>query len=112
MSARRLALWAGAVAFGLWELFAVIQWLEAGRGLERAFSYTWSRLRVDWLLLILVTDHLVIAGAVLLWAWADARDRGWPARARFLWVIAFIALGTPALLGYLAERETPRPTRP
>jgi hypothetical protein len=67
---------------------------------------------VDWFLLILVSDHLVIAAAVLLWVWTDARRRRWSARARVLWVALFIALGTPALLGYLAERETPRPTPP
>ena len=111
VSARRLVLWAGALAFALWELAAAIMWIEAAGGLERAISYTWARLRVDWLLLILLTDHLVIAGAALVWVWLDAGRRAWPVGARLGWALLFVALGTPALLGYLAERETPRRSR-
>ena len=112
MSGRRLMLWAGAAAFALWELYAVIRWIGAAGSLGWALSETWSRLRADWFLLIVVTDHLVVAGAALVWAWLDARRRAWSAGARLLWGVLFVALGTPALLGYLAERETPRPTPP
>ena len=112
MSGRRLALWAGALAFALWELVAVVRWIGSAGSFEWAISYTWSRLRSDWLLLILLTDHLVIAASAMLWVWLDARRRAWSVAARLVWCVLFVALGTPALLGYLAERETPRPGGP
>jgi hypothetical protein len=106
-SVRRAVPWAGALAFALWELVAVRRWVVGAGGVGAAVAETWARLRSDWFLLIVVTDHLVIAGAVLLWVWADARRRGWPVAGRLAWVAAFIGLGTPALLGYVAERGGP-----
>jgi hypothetical protein len=44
-----------------------------------------------------------------LWAGAIA---GWSVGFCAVWTVLFIALGTPALLGYLGERETPRPSPP
>jgi hypothetical protein len=93
------------MAFALWELVAAVRWVGGAGGLEPAFTGTWSRVRSDWFLLILVTDHLVIAGTVLVWVWLDAGRRGWSAAARLAWTIAYVATGSPALLGYLAERR-------
>jgi len=103
----RLLLWAGAIAFGVWELAAVLLWIGDAGSLAGAGAHSWERLRADWFLLIVVTDHLVIAGVALLWVLSDAGRRGWPAWMRLAWVAAFVGLGTPALLGYLAQR---RPT--
>jgi hypothetical protein len=103
---RRALLWAGAIAFFLWEIYAATHWIIEGRGLANAASLTWDRVRHDWFLLILVTDHAVIAGTALVWILIDARRlRGWSMAECVAYAIAYIALGSPALLGYLAERR-------
>jgi hypothetical protein len=102
------ALWAGALAFAGGELAGVLRWVAAAGSLDAAAGRTWAGVRSDWFLQIVVIDHLAIAGAALLWVWADAGRRGWSVQQRLAWVAAFVALGTPALLGYLAER--PRQT--
>ena len=106
---RRMLLWAGALGFALFELVAVLRWLAVAGSLSLAVAQMWVRLGADWFLLIVVADHLVIAGTVLLWVWMDARRRGWPTGRRLAWTVAFIALGTPALLGYIAERTEAEP---
>jgi hypothetical protein len=104
---RRALLWAGAIAFFLWELYAAAHWIMEGGGLGNAISVTWDRIRHDWFLLILVTDHAVIAGTALIWILIDARRvRGWSVAECVAYTIAYIALGSPALLGYLAERRS------
>jgi len=103
----RLFLWAGAIGFGAWELAAVLHWIRDAGSSGSAGAQTWERLRSDWFLLIVVTDHLVIAGVALLWVLIDAGRRGWSVWMRLAWIAAFVGLGTPALLGYLAQR---RPT--
>ncbi len=105
---RRILLWVGALAFAGWELVGVLLWVGAAGSLGVASAQTWERLRSDWYLLIVVTDHLVIAGVVLLWVWGDMGQRGWSLRIRLAWLAALIALGTPTLLVYLAERPLAR----
>jgi hypothetical protein len=103
---RRALLWAGAIAFFLWEAYAATRWIVEGGGFENPVSLTWDRVRHDWFLLILVTDHAVIAGTALIWILIDARRlRGWSVAECVAYAIAYIALGSPALLGYLAERR-------
>jgi hypothetical protein len=104
----RLLLWAGAIAFGVWELAAVILWIGDAASIASAGTHTWERLSADWFLLVVVTDHLVIAAVALLWVLVDARRRGQPLWMRLAWVVAFVGLGTPALLGYLAQRASAR----
>ena len=108
MSSLRLLLWAGAIAFGVWELAAVLLWIRDAGSIGSAGVHTWERLHADWFLLIVVTDHLIIAGVALLWVLVDAGRRGWPVWMRLAWVVAFVGLGTPALLGYLAQRAAAR----
>jgi hypothetical protein len=104
---RRALLWAGAIAFALWEAYAATRWIVEGGGFGNAVSLTWDRIRHDWFLLILVTDHAVIAGTALVWILIDARRlRGWSVAECVAYAIAYIALGSPALLGYLAERRS------
>lgn len=105
---RRILLWAGAFTFAAWELVGVLLWVSAAGSLGVARDQTWARLRSDWYLLIVVTDHLVIAGVVLLWVWGDMVRRGWSLPTRIAWLVVLIALGTPTLLAYLAERPVPR----
>ncbi len=105
---RRILLWVGALAFAGWELVGVLLWVAAAGSLGVASGQTWARLRSDWYLLIVVTDHLVIAGVVLLWVWGDMGRRGWSLGARLAWLVVLIALGTPTLLAYLAERPAIR----
>ena len=101
----RLLLWAGAIAFAVWEVAAVLLWVRDPGSIGSAGAHTWERLRADWFLLIVVSDHLVIAGVALVWVLIDAGRRGWSVWMRLAWVVAFAGLGTPALLGYLAQRR-------
>ena len=101
---RRALLWAGAIVFLLWEAYAAATWIAQGGGLAGAASLTWQRVRDDWFLLILVSDHAVIAGTALVWILVDAREHGWSVGKCVAYAVAYIALGSPALLGYLAER--------
>jgi hypothetical protein len=99
---------AGLIVLGLlflvWELYAFVHWLQHTGGLGQGFRHLWDRLRSDWMALIVVSDHLVIAGTVLVALLIDATRTGWPASRRALLAIAFVGLGSPALLFYLAWR--------
>lgn len=53
---------------------------------------------------IVVSDHLVIAGSVLVAVWIDAGRLDWGTGRRIFLAVAFIGLGSPALLAYLAWR--------
>ena len=101
---RRTLLWVGAFAFAAWELVGVMLWVRAAGSLSAARDLTWGRLWSDWYLLILVTDHLVIAAILLLWIWVDMGRRHWSLAPRLAWLVVIIALGTPGVLAYLAER--------
>lgn len=90
----------------------MLLWVGAAGSLEAALSQTWARLRSDWFMLIVITDHLVIAGVVLLWVWGDMGRRGFSSRARLAWLGTLVALGTPTLLAYIAERPPASGSRP
>ena len=100
------ALLAGALLFLLWELYAVIQWLQQAGSLGAAVDHFRRAVGSDWMALIVVSDHLVIAGSVLIALLIDAGRRGWSASRLIFLAIAFVALGTPTLLVYLAWRLT------
>jgi hypothetical protein len=100
-----------AILFLGWELVGAVQWLREADGVGAGFAHLWQALRSDWMALIVVSDHLVIAGAVLLGLWLDAGRLGWPLGRRLLLSLAFVALGSPALLAYVAWRLG-RPGRP
>jgi hypothetical protein len=93
-----------ALAFLLWELVAVVLWARESGGLRAAPAHFWRSLHSDWMVLLVVTDHLVVAGAVLVGLWLDAARAGASAARRVGLAIAFIALGSPAMLLYLAWR--------
>jgi hypothetical protein len=76
---------------------------QAG-GVGAAPGHFWDAIQADWMALIVVSDHLVIAGAVLVALWIDAARQGWPHGRRGALAAAFVALGTPTLLAYLAWR--------
>ena len=100
----RIGLLTLACAFLAWEAFGALQWvLEAG-GVGPAAREFWARLTSDWMLVIVVTDHLLLAGIVLVMMWVDAGRIGWAASRRLLLVAAFVALGSPVVLWYLARR--------
>ena len=73
-------------------------------GLYAAPGHLWDTIRSDWMALIVVSDHLVIAGTVLIALLVDAGRLGWSVAGRGALAAAFIGLGTPALLAYLAWR--------
>src|SRR3954462_1753765 len=76
VSYRRLLL-VLAFAFLVWELIAVILWVRQSGGLPHAPGHFWQALRSDWMALLVVSDHLVVAGTVLIALWIDARRVGW-----------------------------------
>jgi hypothetical protein len=98
------ALLAGALLFLLWELYAVIQWLQLAGSIGAAFDHFLRVVGSDWMALIVVSDHLVIAGTVLIALLIDAARQGWGASRLVLLTIAFIGLGSSTLLVYLAWR--------
>jgi hypothetical protein len=98
------ALLAGAGLFFLWEVYAAVHWVRQAGGVGAAPGHFWNAVRADWMALIVVSDHLVIAGVVLLALWIDAARRGWTHGRRCALAAAFVALGTPTLLAYLAWR--------
>jgi hypothetical protein len=100
------ALLAGALLFLLWELYAVIRWLQQAESLGAAFDHFRRAICSDWMALIVVSDHLIIAGTVLIVLLIDAARQGWSASRLIFLAVGFVALGTPALLAYLAWRLT------
>lgn len=93
-----------ALLFLLWEAYAAIRWVAEAGTLAWAFDHFWSALQSDWMAKIVVSDHLFIAGTVLVALWSDAERIDWGVWRRLALALAFIALGTPALLTYIAWR--------
>jgi hypothetical protein len=93
-----------AALFFAWEAHAAIRWVHEAGGVGHAFVHFWTTLSSDWMALIVVSDHLVIASVVLVALWLDTTRQGWLLRGRLLLAIAFVALGSPTLLVYLAWR--------
>jgi hypothetical protein len=100
----RVVLVASAFVFLVWEVYGAVRWVSQAGGIGPAFDHLWSTLAADWMALIVVSDHAVIAGAVLVALWTDAKRVGWLLGRRMLLAIAFVALGSPTLLVYLAWR--------
>jgi hypothetical protein len=96
-----------AFAFLVWELIAVILWVRQSGGLPHAPGHFWHALRSDWMALLVVSDHLLVAGTMLVALWIDAKREGWRPSGRWGLVLAFIAVGSPAMLAYLAWRLKP-----
>jgi uncharacterized membrane protein len=95
---------AGAAFFLLWELYATVRWVREAGGIGNAFDHLYRTLRSDWMAQIVVSDHLVIAATVLVTLWIDAGRFGWKTGRRIFLALAFIGLGSPTLLAYLAWR--------
>jgi hypothetical protein len=100
------ALLAGALLFLLWELYAVSHWLQQAGSLGAAFDHLRRAVGSDWMALIVVSDHLIVAGTVLIALLIDAVRQNWSASRLIFLAVGFVALGTPALLSYLAWRIT------
>ena len=100
-----------AIAFLAWEAYGAFRWVVDAGGLGAAARQFWVRLR-DWMLLLVVTDHLLLAGIALLILWLDATRRAWTLAHRTLLAVAFVALGSPVVLGYLAWRLGKAPGDP
>jgi dipeptide/tripeptide permease len=99
-----LALILGAVLFFLWEAYAAMAWVIQAGGIGPGFHQFWRAVQSDWMVRIVVSDHLVIAGVVLIGLWLDTARRRWSRKSRMLLALAFVVLGSPTLLGYLAGR--------
>ena len=98
------ALFALALLFLGWEVYGFLNWLRQTGGLSSGFNHLWQTLRTDRMALIVVADHLVIAGTVLVLMLVDAARLGWSPSRRILLAVLFVALGSPTLLVYLAWR--------
>lgn len=66
-----------ALLFLLWEAYAAIRWVAEAGTLAWAFDHFWSALQSDWMAKIVVSDHLFIAGTVLVALWSDAERIDW-----------------------------------
>jgi uncharacterized membrane protein len=97
----RLGLLASATVFILWELYAAMCWVRQAGGVGAGFHHLFQVIRSDWMARIIVSDLFVIAGSILLGLWIDAARQGW---GNLLLAVAFIGLGSPTLLTYLAWR--------
>ena len=93
-----------AVLFLAWELIAVVQWIRQSGGLGSGFRHFGQAIGSDWMARIVVSDHLVIAGTVLIALWLDAARLGWRLGMQVILAVGFIGLGSPTLLLYLAWR--------
>jgi hypothetical protein len=93
-----------AIAFLVWEAYGAFRWVADAGGSGAAARQFWVRLRDEWMLLIVVSDHLLLAGIALVILWVDATRLALTLAHRALLAVAFIALGSPIVLGYLAWR--------
>src|SRR5215212_4323890 len=84
-----------AAAFLAFEAVAALQWLREAGSVARAGEHFLRALRSDWMLIIVVADHLLIAFAVLMLGWRDAISNGITLRSRLGWTLLFVALGSP-----------------
>ena len=102
--ALRGALLAFALLFLAWEAYGAMRWVLDAGGLGPAAARFWRYLTSDAMLLLVVTDHLLLAGTVLVLLWLDAARRGWLVSRRLILAGAFVALGSPVILWYLASK--------
>lgn len=93
-----------AIAFLAWEAYGAFRSVIDAGGPGAAARHFWAGLRDDWMMLIVITDHLLLAGIALVILWVDAARQAWTLAHRALLAVAFIALGSPVVLGYLAWR--------
>jgi hypothetical protein len=80
------------------------RWVGEAGGIGNAFDHLYRTLRYDWMAQIVVSDHLVIAGTVLVALWIDAGRLGWGTGRRIFLALGLHRPGIPALLAYLAWR--------
>jgi hypothetical protein len=100
----RSALLLSAGLFLAWEGFGAVRWVLDAGGIAPAAGRFWALLGSDWMMLLVVTDHLLLATIVLILMWLDAASRAWSLTRRLLLATGFIALGSPVVLAYLAWR--------
>jgi hypothetical protein len=100
----RSTLLLGAGLFLAWEAYGAARWVLDAGGIGSAATRFWTLLGSDWMILLFVTDHLVLAAVVLVLLWLDAVHRAWSLPRRLLLAMAFVALGSPVVLAYLARR--------
>jgi hypothetical protein len=100
----RFPLLALALVFLAWEGYGARRWVLDAGGMAPAGGRFWRLLGSDWMMRIVVTDHLLLAAIVLALLWLDATRNSWAPRRRVLLGVAFVALGSPVVLGYLAWR--------
>jgi hypothetical protein len=100
----RGALVALALLFLAWEAYGAMRWLVDAGGIGQAGRQFWTHLTADWMLLLVLTDHLLLAGIGLVMMWLDANRAGWALSRRLGLAAAFVVFGSPVVLLYLAWR--------
>lgn len=98
---RPLLLTAAALIFA-WINVATVLWLRDAGSFPEALAHFWTTVRADWMLVAILTDAGVFVLLGLAWLWRNAGERGWSTLRRLAWLVAVVALGSPALLLYLA----------
>jgi hypothetical protein len=98
---RPLLLMAAALFF-VWLNVATVMWLRDAGSLSEAVGHLWTAVRADWMLVAILTDAGVFVLLGLAWLWRNAGERGWSRPRRLAWLAAVVAVGSPALLLYLA----------
>ncbi len=112
---RPLLLTAATLVF-TWINVATILWIRDAGGFVEALAHLWAAARADWLLLAILTDAGVFVLLALAWLWRNTGDRAWSTPRRLACVAAVVAVGSPALLAYLAlsprrRHGSPSPSR-
>jgi hypothetical protein len=87
-----------------WIVIGTILWFGDYGDPATAFSYFWTTLRSDWMLLVLVTDMLMFTIAAFVWVALDLRARGAPPVQIVAWLTPMLFLGSAVLFVYLARR--------
>lgn len=87
-----------------WFNLATYWWINSFGSVNAAIAQTWAVMTNNWMLLIILCDSAVFLVLVFAWLLRDARERGWTGYRRWSWLIAILALGSPALMIYIIVR--------
>ncbi len=99
---KRPLLLVAAALFFAWLNVATVLWLREAGSLSEAVAHLWTTIRADWMLVAILTDAGVFVLLALTWLWRNAGERGLTKPRRLAWLAAVVAVGSPALLLYLA----------
>ena len=100
---RTLAVAAAAVLLA-WFTLRTSRWLSSYDSVAAAVTDSWQTVTSNGMLVVMLSDAFLLFLLIFVWLARDARSRGWVGLKRWLWIVAVMSLGCPALLLYLAFR--------